>query len=235
MNTGKTFGIEEVEKSPEKFSPNVLLRPVYQQSILPNAAYVGGPSEIVYWLELKTVFEFYKVPFPVLMPRNFALMVNNSIVQKMEKLKLNAADLFTETEALIKEVMTRIDGLPDMEKVGQELKVIYSALAKKVQEVDPTLVATTEAELQKQLNALKNLETKLIRVKKQKEEVSVTKIRKIKEYLFPNGDLQERTENFILFYLSQRDPSGQQGPAFIDLIKKSFDPFNFCVEVFLDE
>ena len=218
-----------VNTSPEKFSPNVLLRPVYQQNILPNVAYVGGPSEIAYWLELKSVFEHYKVPFPVLIPRNSALLINKAVAQKMDKLNLKVEDLFKDAESLIKEFFNRsMDGVTDFEKESAELKTIYTALGKKVQELDPTLVAFTEAELQKQLNALKTLETKLLRVKKQKEETSVAQIRKLKETLFPGGEPQERTDNFIPFYL-------QQGPAFFDLLKDIFDPFELSMQVFTEE
>jgi bacillithiol biosynthesis cysteine-adding enzyme BshC len=217
-----------VNTSPEKFSPNVLLRPVYQQCILPNLAYIGGPSEIVYWLELKSTFEYYKIPYPVLMPRNTALIINNPLPHKMAKLNLDVKDLFKDTESLIKELMKRVDGIPEFEKESNELKNIYAEIGKRVHAVDPTLVAFTEAELQKQLNAFKILETKLMRVKKQKEETSIAQLRKIKDNLFPGGELQERTENFIPFYL-------QQGPAFFDLLKDNFDPFEFSTLVFVDD
>ncbi len=96
--SGKTFTeneiLNEVKTSPEKFSPNVLLRPVYQQSILPNVAYIGGPAEIAYWLQLKSTFEYYKIPFPVLMPRNSALIINTPVPHKMAKLNLELKDLF---------------------------------------------------------------------------------------------------------------------------------------------
>lgn len=192
-------------------------------------AYVGGPSELIYWLELKELFNYYKVPFPVLMPRNSALFIQAPISQKIDKLGLEPKDIFSDTESLIKQFITKIsDGLPDFEKVGGELRNIYAALANKVQETDPTLVASTEAELQKQLNAFKTLETKLVRVKKQREETSVAKIRKIKEILFPNGALQDRTDNFIPFYL-------QWGPSFFDTLKENFDPFEFSVIVCREE
>ena len=214
-----------VKSSPEKFSPNVILRPLYQQTILPNAAYVGGPAEMAYWLQLKGIFENYKVPFPVLMPRNSALIINKPVTQKMAKLNLEAKDLFKDTESLIKELLSRnSDGLPDFEKEKAQLLETYSSLGNKAKDIDPTLVAFTEAELQKQLNALKTLETKLTRVIKQKEETSVTQIRKIKECLFPNGALQERTDNFIPLYL-------QQGTAFFDMLKENFDPFEFSLGV----
>lgn len=233
INTEKAFTqneiIELVKSSPEKFSPNVILRPVYQQTILPNAAYIGGPSEMAYWLQLKGVFENYKVPFPVLVPRNSALIITKPISQKLAKLNLEIKDLFKDIESLIKEFLTQhSDGLPDFEKEKALLLEAYSSMGNKVKEVDPTLVAFTEAELQKQLNALKTLETKLTRVIKQKEETSIAQIRKIKDYLFPNGALQERTDNFIPFYL-------QQGTAFFDMLKENFDPFEFSLTMLTEE
>lgn len=218
-----------VSKSTEKFSPNVLLRPVYQQAILPNVAYVGGPSEVIYWLELKTTFEHYKVPFPVLIPRNFAMLISSPFTHKITKLHLEVRDIFKDTETLIKEVISKSgEGMPDIEEESNKLKTIYAALAEKVKRIDPTLVPFTEAKLQKQLNSLKALKTKLMRVKKQKEETTVTKIRKLKETFFPGGDLQERTENFIPFYL-------QSGSSFFDMLKENFDPFEFSMEVFTEE
>jgi bacillithiol synthase len=232
INSTKVFSQEQIIEllnvAPQNFCANVLLRPVFQQSLLPNVAYVGGPSEIAYWLQLKSIFEFYKVPFPVLISRNTALIINTPIPQKIAKLNLSIIDLFKDTESLIKELLKRIDGLPDFEKESAELREVYSALGNKVKEIDPTLVAFTEAELQKQLNALKTLETKLTRVIKQKEETSVAKIRKIKEVLFPGGELQERIENFIPFYL-------QQGPSFFDMLKENFDPMEFLFEILTEE
>lgn len=184
---------------------------------------------MAYWLQLKGVFDYYKIPFPVLMPRNSALLINKPVAQKMAKLNLEVKDLFKDTESLIKELLARGSiGLPDFEKEKKQLIEAYNSMGNKVKEIDPTLVAFTEAELQKQLNALKTLETKLTRVLKQKEETSVAQIRKIKDYLFPNGTLQERTENFIPFYL-------QEGPAFFDMLKENFDPFDFSIVVLTGE
>ena len=163
------------------------------------------------------------------MPRNNAMIINKPIAQKLAKLNLGLSDLFKDTENLIKEFLTRhSDGLPDFEKEKAQLIETYSSLGNKAKAVDPTLVAFTEAELQKQFNTLKTLETKLTRVLKQKEETSITQIRKLKEYLFPGGSLQERTENFIPFYI-------QQGPAFIDMLKENFDPFEFSLSVLTEE
>src|SRR5258706_1926438 len=98
------FSKERLEKmvneEPEKFSPNVILRPLYQEMILPNLAYVGGPAEVVYWLQLKEVFDHYQLPFPILLPRNFAMVMDAPTRRKFEKTGLQINDLFEEKDFL---------------------------------------------------------------------------------------------------------------------------------------
>lgn len=216
--------LEQVKKSSEKFSPNVVLRPVYQQSILPNIAYVGGPAEIAYWLQLKGVFVHHKVAYPVIMPRNSAMIVDKGTASKMEKLKVGIKDLFRDIEELVKEyILKNADGSLNFEKEKSELSKIYQEIIKKTKEIDPTLTALPEAELQKQFNALKSIETKLIRAQKQKEETSINQLRKLKEKLFPDGELQERHDNFIPFYLNN--------PSFIEELVQKLNPFEFKMAI----
>ncbi|MTI30414.1 bacillithiol biosynthesis cysteine-adding enzyme BshC, partial [Xanthovirga aplysinae] len=102
LNTSLSFSKDEIlellEKEPECFSPNVVMRPLYQETILPNLAYVGGPAEVAYWLQLKTTFTHFKRAFPMLMPRNFALVINKTIFKKINKLDLPTKDLFLEID-----------------------------------------------------------------------------------------------------------------------------------------
>ena len=90
----------ELKSHPERFSPNVILRPVYQQQILPNLAYIGGPGELAYWFQLKGVFELYKIPFPIIMPRNFGLLLDQNTQHKLEKVGLSEAQLFQSYDEL---------------------------------------------------------------------------------------------------------------------------------------
>src|SRR5690606_22131291 len=100
VNTDLRFSDEEmkalVENHPERFSPNVVLRPLYQEVILPNLAYLGGPAEVVYWLQLKSVFAHFEIPYPVLLPRNFALLINEKVKRKMSQLNWDEEDLFVD-------------------------------------------------------------------------------------------------------------------------------------------
>ena len=79
--------IEEIKSSPERFSPNVLLRPLYQEFILPNLCYVGGPSEICYWLQLKSVFDASNISYPLLLNRNSALLISEKQSSFLKKNK----------------------------------------------------------------------------------------------------------------------------------------------------
>lgn len=220
VNTEMTFTAEELEselqKHPEKFSPNVVLRPLYQQVLLPNIAYTGGPGELAYWLEYKRMFDHFAVTFPVLQPRHSALLIDRASAERMQKLGITVEDLFTETEALVKKVVaSNAGGAISLSPEKEELESIFSSIAEKAAESDPTLRKNAEAELQKALNSLENLEAKMLRAHKQKQETSVAQVRKLHEKLFPGGGLQERYDNFIPYYL-------KYGHDFIALLEEQF-------------
>ncbi len=220
VNTEMTFTPAELEnelqKHPEKFSPNVVLRPMYQQVLLPNVAYTGGPGELAYWLEYKRMFEHFGVTFPVLQPRHSALMVDRAAAGRMQKLGITNEDLFTETEELVKKIVAANAGdAIDFEMEKEELNAIYSSIAEKAAISDETLRKNAIAELQKVLNGLEALEGKMLRAQKQKQETSVAQVRKLHEKLFPGGALQERHDNFIPYYL-------EYGPELFSMLEKEF-------------
>ncbi len=98
--------LDELKNHPEHFSPNVVLRPLYQQKILPNLAYIGGPAEIAYWLEFKKMFNNHNINFPVLIPRNFAMLTDENANQQIQKLGFNFTDLFKNVDVLIKKFLS---------------------------------------------------------------------------------------------------------------------------------
>src|SRR5688572_5936123 len=126
LNTNLVFTAEEIQKlvveSTEKFSPNVILRPLYQEMVLPNLAYVGGGAEVAYWLQLKLIFDEYNVPFPILILRNSAMYVNKATAARMHKLGLKAEDLFQDLNALKKRVAENLD-LPTINLEAQKHSV----------------------------------------------------------------------------------------------------------------
>ena len=212
---------EEIKSHPERFSPNVVTRPLYQQKILPNLAYVGGAAEISYWLQYKEMFDHYKIFFPVLVPRNFRMIMDETVSEKLMKIGLASEDVFLSINEMTEKYSTSVSG----EKISfnaekEQLKKLHKKISEKVSLIDASLVSSAEAELQKHLNALDALEKKMLRAFKQKNETAVSQIEKIKQKLFPNGELQERHDTFIPFYL-------KHGKNFIEDLKRDIDPFDF--------
>ncbi len=186
---------QEVEQYPERFSPNVVLRPLYQQLILPNVAYVGGPGEIAYWLEYCSLFKEMGVTYPVLLPRNFALCVDKSTASRLAKLNIPTEKIFTPTDELIKQSLAQSGDLLKLTEEKEQLEQLFAQLAAKIEKVDKSLVAATDAEKQKSLKALETLEQKALKALKTKNETEINQIKSIKEKLFPGQHAQERKEN----------------------------------------
>ncbi len=218
---------EVLNLSPEMYSPNVVLRPLYQQMILPNLAYVGGPGELAYWLEYKAMFEHHKINFPVLIPRNFALLLDEKAESLLVKMGFTIADVFRNTDDLIKEFVTKnADANTQLNEEAEELKKVFAIISEKVLAIEKTLQATVDAELQKALNALKAIESKLLKAEKQKLETQLNQLTKLKEKYFPDGSLQERYDNFAPYYL-------KYGKSFIADLKSEFNPFEYEMNVFV--
>ncbi len=211
--------LAEINQHPDRFSPNVFLRPLLQETILPNLAYIGGGGEVAYWLELRSIFEHYGVNYPMLVLRSIAAILDKNACKKLQKLELNKEDLFEEEEALIKRYV-RERTLQSLELVEEkaETERIFNAILEKAKAVDPTLVSSVEGSKQGQIKALEALEGKLLRAEKRNFEVAINQIRALKAKLFPGGTLMERVDNFLPYYAAQ-------GPAFFDDVKAHLDPF----------
>jgi bacillithiol biosynthesis cysteine-adding enzyme BshC len=214
---------KEIEENPENFSPNVLLRPLYQETILPNIAYIGGGAEVAYWMQLKTAFKQENIPFPILVLRNSAMLIDDKQKQKIESLGFEIKDLFSAIDELKKQYVlsnSKEDITLDVEK--RELKELYNKVHLKTN--DKGLQASINASHQKQLKSFEKFEQKLIRLEKKKHENALNTISKIKQQLFPENCLQERFDNFIPFYL-------KEGENFIEMLKDNLDPLdtNFVV------
>lgn len=205
----------ELNDHPERFSPNVILRGLYQETILPNIAFIGGGGETSYWLELKELFHHYKVPYPVLVVRNSFLIVENKWEEKIERMGLQISDFFQPSQQLLTQLVTRQSN--GHLKLAQELEAtsqLYDAIRIKASQVDETLLAHIEALKARTVKPLQELEKKMIRAEKRKYEAEQQQIQQIKEALFPTGGLQERVENFMPYY-------AKWGRQFIDCIYKS--------------
>jgi bacillithiol synthase len=220
IGTDKKFTKEQLEKiietETEKISPNVVLRPVYQQSILPNLAYVGGPGELAYWLEYKSMFDELEVFFPLLVPRNFVTLIDKATQQKIQKSGFKPEDFSGAEQELIKVYLEKNDKNLDLENYKKDLQALFQKLSSEVQAIDPTLKASAEAEGQKSVNAIGHIEQKLNRAIKQKSETELNQIKTVKSKLFPNNVPQERYDNFSMYYL-------KWGKEFFDALKKELN------------
>lgn len=220
--------ISEVTNFPERFSPNVVLRPIYQEMILPNLAYIGGGGELAYWFQLKAMFDAHQIFFPTLVLRNSVLIIDGGSSKKIEKLNVSIPQLFSETEELIKTFLKENASIQlDMNEEEKLLEAIFMKIGNKAAKIDASLEAMIKAELQKSLKSIENIAARLVKAEKQKEEVAVNQIRSIKDKLFPNGNLQERQDNLsmlLLFY----------GEQFIEELLQHLNPLEKKFTVFYE-
>ena len=219
---------QEISQFPERFSPNVVMRPLYQECILPNIAYIGGGAEVVYWLELKSNFDYYKADFPVLILRNSGLIINKEISVKIDRMDLQPADLFKEINTLKSEWVKNHSGHNlSLTEEWQELSSVFAKLKLRSGKIDSTLITSTEAVQARFKHAINNLEKKLLKAEKRNYQTRLVQLENIKAALFPKDSLQERTENFGLFYV-------KWGQSFIDELVRCFEPLDFKFTVLME-
>ncbi len=215
-----------LEKNPEKLSPNVILRPLYQECVLPNLAYVGGPAEMAYWLQLKSLFAHWGIPMPALLPRNFALLVTQSLYRKWQKTGLSSEDLFKPLPELINEVTLR--HAPEQIRLNGQKEAIRQQLEQvrqNARHIDASLTRMVEAETTRMLKSLEKIELKMLRAEKRKQADRIRQITALKESLFPGGALQERTENLLSFTAGN--------PELIHQLVQFFKPFDLRFNICL--
>lgn len=218
LNTALSFTQEELtaelQAHPERFSPNVILRGLYQEMILPNLAFVGGGGETAYWLQLKDLFAHYGVPFPILVLRNSFLIIEKGWQQRIERLGLTVAETFQPGEDLLKALVLKSAAHPvllngNMEKAS----ALFRQIREQALAVDATLSQHVDAIGARSVKALQELEKKMLRAEKRKHGDTQRQVQKLKEHLFPKDGLQERVENFSGFY-------ARWGRSFIDELYK---------------
>ncbi len=209
-NTQMEFSESEIlsllEKNPEKFSPNVILRPLYQEVILPNLCYIGGGGEIAYWLELKSFFNAVKVTFPILLLRNSALLATEKQAKKADKLGLTWSDLFSKQKDLVNAKTAQLSDFPiDFTPQKEHLRKQFEALLDLAKKTDDSFFGAVKAQEAKQIKGLENLEKRLLKAQKRKHLEALERITDLQNELFPNQSLQERQANFSEFYLEYGD------------------------------
>jgi bacillithiol biosynthesis cysteine-adding enzyme BshC len=204
--------IEELHQYPERFSPNVILRGVYQETILPGVVFVGGGGELAYWMELKNVFHHVGVHYPLLQLRNSFLLIRQKQAEQWAAMQFEEQDLFMPILDLeIAYVKKYASQALDLQNQINELTTLYTTIKNEVVNVDPTLGAHAENLAHQAKAKLLALEKKMIRAERRKQTVAIQRIHRIKKELFPLDNLQERSEHFSGWV-------GQYGLSWIDTI-----------------
>jgi len=217
--------LEIIEHTPEKISPNVIMRPLYQERILPNLAYIGGGGELAYWMERKSQFAHFNINFPMLVRRDSYLWIPGALSKRMMKLNLPVEDYFKDEDQQIKDFLAAAS--ENEFKLGKEkgaIMQIFKEVEQKAAEIDPTLKSTIAAEARNQVKSLERIEDKLRKAEKAKHETELGQLRKVREKLFPGGGLQERYVNFLDFYIRQPES------FFNDLLKVA-DPLDMRLKI----
>lgn len=213
----------EVKEHPERFSPNVILRPLYQEIILPNLCYIGGGGELAYWLQLKSNFESQNVTFPILLLRNSVLLITEKQKEKLEKLQISVADLFLDQDDLMTKVTKlisdiKIDFTPQKEYLEKQFEDLYKLAA----QTDKSFKGAVAAQEVKQIKGLDNLEKRLLKAQKRKLDDVLQRVRELQDELFPSQSLQERHMNFSEFYLEYGETIIQNLVDHLDPLKAEF-------------
>ena len=210
----------EINNYPEKFSPNVLFRPIYQEFILPNICYVGGPAEVSYWMQLKSVFDSIDLEFPIILNRNSALILEKKFLKKMKKLNITLDEIFLPENILKDKLVKGYSKLElDFTALKQQLFKQFAELKEIAKNTDKSFIGALNAQEKKQINGLEKLEKKLISSEKKVHQEKINRVLEIRKQIYPNGKLQERSSNFSEFYINE-------GANFIDIVKNNLDPLN---------
>jgi bacillithiol biosynthesis cysteine-adding enzyme BshC len=231
LDTGMVFTeeqlLKELETYPERFSPNVITRPLYQEVILPNLCYIGGGGELAYWLELAQYFRESDVPFPILLLRNSAIFISEKQETKARKLHLSLPELFLDQNDLINRKIRQISNIDiDFTPQRDHLKKQFEALYRLAEQTDQSFMGAVKAQEVRQLKGLDHLEKRLLKAQKRKLKDHVNRLTALQNELFPGGSLQERNRNFAELYL-------EFGETWVPQLIESFDPLDLRFSIFL--
>ncbi len=210
--------LKEIDDNPKAFSPNVIMRPLYQEVILPNLCYLGGGGEMAYWLELKAYFKAVNIPFPILLLRNSVQILSEKQVHKLEKLNISLEELFLNQHTLLSKKVIENSGIQvDFDKKIQFLENQFSELKEVAKKTDVSFVNAVNAQERKQIKGLEYLQKRLLKAEKKRQKDLVDRITQLQNEILPNQSLEERQRNFSEYYL-------EYGNNFIEVLKDNLKP-----------
>lgn len=213
--------LQQLLDNPKQLSPNVILRPLYQEFILPNLAYVGGGGEISYWLQLKGVFEAAGVPYPLIQVRNSVVWIDRSTHAKLDKINAGLDSVFKDEDVWKKEFVTENAGDDlDMSGVNAGFETLRKELSDLILGIDPNKEQFLQAELARIEKQVEGVKEKAVKFSKGQHDQAMKAIEFIKSRINPNGGLQERSVNFFQFC-----NAGEVQPVIQDLYD-ALEPFD---------
>lgn len=206
-------------KKPHIFSPNVLLRPIYQDSLLPTVAYIGGPAEIAYFAQMKGVYESFDLPMPIIYPRKTITLIEKKIDKVLKNYDLQIQYIWQNVDRIINEIAKK--QIPDsIEKALSvatvHLELDFEFIKQEILAFEPALENSTDATLRKLNQQFKFLEEKILQASKKRKGIVIQHIHKALNNLYPNHRLQERVFNIAPFLI-------KYGYAFTDRLYKAID------------
>ena len=221
--------ISELHAYPERFSPNVILRGVYQETILPGIVFIGGGGELAYWMELKEVFGAVGVHYPILQLRNSFLFIKEKMAKQWADLGFTAHDLFSASLDLeVSYVKANSKHNLSLAESIDALKKLYQQIQNQAIQVDGTLGDHTMNLSVQSVKKLVELEKKILKAEKKKQVISIERIQHIKNELFPQNSLQERVDNFAEWV-------GEYGWSWVDAVMQHSNTMEHSFTVLVSE
>ncbi|MBM3431889.1 MAG: bacillithiol biosynthesis cysteine-adding enzyme BshC [Bacteroidetes bacterium] len=218
MRWNETQLRQELNDHPERFSPNVILRGLYQEILLPNLVYIGGGGELAYWLQLKSVFDVFRVPFPLLELRASLQWVDARMDEKLSELAIKPVDVFASVDELLRMSMDTHATL-DLSERMKNLSAEYDRIGNQAGSIDPTLRTHVNALRTQALKKIHALAAKMDRAERRKMSVVRHQIETLQRAAFPGQVLQERWDNVGYYY-------SLYGKDYLDRLYDHLDPFD---------
>ena len=195
--------LTEIENSPERFSPNVLLRPICQDYLLPTGFYIAGPSEIAYFAQVTPLYDFYNIVTPIVYPRSSATLLEKNVETALEKYDLTMNDVFLGLDELKEKVIAELSENnidKAFKEASNEIDLTFDKLKENLFAIDKTLVDASARYRERVLSSIKELKSKASKAQETKHETTIRQLTRISNLLYPLGNLQEREINFTYFY-----------------------------------
>lgn len=233
LDGGPRFSMDELlldlELRPQDYSPNVLMRPLYQESVLPNIAYIGGGGELAYWMQLRWLFQAVQVPMPAVLLRASAAFLPGKLEGRRAQLGLSIEDLFLPEHTIMNMVARTASGVDiNLDQERASMEALISGIATRASAVDATLEASAGAMAARAHRLMDGMEERMARALRRQQAVALGRAHSILEALFPAGQLQERRESLLPLI-------AERGPEVLDELLQVLDPLDPRFTVLIED